>query len=169
MSEQTIRSLVNRRMFIASGLSLLGMATFVEKCTAGPGCPIKFRIHEGFTDDEEEIIDDALQLIANRFVDRDIRDNMYQITGKEGYFLDRGVWKKSNLEEDSDYGGRYELLRFQLIQLRVQGRDGEFPCINIHADHECADWLRSAPGDPYQVAVISHRDSFRVEGEFSSN
>ncbi len=156
---------MNRRSFLRTGLALAGICALSERCAAAGDFTIGYKIHDGFTEEEESILDKALQYLANRFTDVDVRRNCYRLD-KNGYYLDRGVWAKSNLEEDDDYDGKHDLLRFQLIQLRVKGRDDEFPRINILPDHERADWWGEASGDPYQVAVISSGSRFRTEGEF---
>ncbi|MCA9071250.1 MAG: hypothetical protein KDA84_20120 [Planctomycetaceae bacterium] len=157
---------MNRRTFLLTGIGASSALLLSPRgsLAAEGRFTISFDIKYGFTDSEERLIDKALQYVANRFTDYDIRDNMYDLKGTGGYFLAGGVWEKSNLEEDSDYDGYGDLLRFQLIQLRVKGRKDDFPTINIYPYHERKDVWARAPLST--VSVISKGSNFSVEGEF---
>jgi hypothetical protein len=125
---------------------------------------ISYEIHDGFTPREERIIKNALQIVEDRLINPEILQNMYNICGTSGYHLEKGVWPRSQLENHRNYDGPHDLLRYQLMCLRVKGEKDEFPTIHIYPIYERSEmWGR---GTIDCVSCISHGSTFSVEGEF---
>ncbi|CAF3711381.1 unnamed protein product [Rotaria sordida] len=125
---------------------------------------IFYEIHNGFTLDQVSIIENALQIVADRLFKPEILQNMYQICGKSNCFLTREVLSQSNLIENSIYFNQYLLLHYQLMCLKVQCENGEMPIINIYPIH---GKNQKENNDSFPcVACISHGSSFIIDGEF---
>ncbi|CAF4650714.1 unnamed protein product [Rotaria sp. Silwood1] len=103
---------------------------------------IFYEIHNGFTSDQVLIIENALQIVADRLFNPEILRNLYQICGASGYLL----------------------LHYQLMCLKVQSANGEIPIINIYPIHE-KDQKENNNSLPC-VYCISHGSSFLIDGEF---
>lgn len=121
---------------------------------------IDYKIHHGFTSNEENLIKNALQIIANRLFRTEILENMYRICGTTCSLLEKGVWSRSQLENDTHYRGRHDLLRFQLMCLE----NVKFPTIHIYPMYEKTD--TQSTGTIGCVSCISHRSTFSVKGKF---
>ncbi len=121
---------------------------------------IDYKIHRGFTSIEEDLIENALQIIDERLFKAEILDNMYQICGTSGTLLGKGVWLRSQLENDTNYHGRYDLLRFQLMCLK----NIKFPSINLYPMYEKSD--TQSEGTVGCVSCISHGSTFSIKGKF---
>jgi hypothetical protein len=79
---------------------------------------VDYKTYRGFTSNEEDLFENALQIISQRLFKVEILENMYHICETSGALLGKGVWLRSQLENDTNYHGRYDLLRFQLICLK---------------------------------------------------
>jgi hypothetical protein len=125
---------------------------------------IHYKIHHGFTFNEENIIKNAMEIIDNRLFKSKILQNMYNISGKSGEFLGRGVWSRSQLENDNHYRGPYDLLCFQLMCLKMKGEKGQFPTIHIYPMYK--ENNTQGEGTVGCVSCIYHGSTFSIEGEF---
>lgn len=125
---------------------------------------ISYIIHVGFTTGEEIIIETALQTVADRLVKPEILQNMYQICGTSGYDLAPGVWQCSQLANNHNYNHPSDLLRYQLMCLRVNGEQGKFPTIHIYPIYEQSETL--GRGTIGCVSCVSHGSMFSIKGEF---
>lgn len=125
---------------------------------------IPHRIDNGFTSDEQIIIENALQLISQRLFKREILENMYRICGKSGFFLDTNIWERSQLQHHQAHHSPHDLLEYQLMCLKIQGENDRFPPLNISPFYEPT--ATSGNGLIGCVSCISHRTHFTVEGEF---
>jgi hypothetical protein len=125
---------------------------------------ISYKIHDGFTIDEEIMIENALQIVANRLFKVEVLQNMYRICGTAGYFLAPGLWKRSNLSKHSVNHGKEFLLRYQLMCLKTKGKIGQFPTIHIYPIYQKNEVM--ARGISACVSCISHQSTFTIEGEF---
>ncbi|CAF0791163.1 unnamed protein product [Rotaria sordida] len=125
---------------------------------------IFYEIHNGFTSDQVSIIENALQIVADRLFKPEILQNMYQICGKSSCFLTQEVLSQSNLIENSIYFNQYLLLQYQLMCLKVQSENGEIPIINIHPIDE-KNQKENNDSLPC-VFCISHGSTFMIDGEF---
>ena len=126
--------------------------------------PIDYKIHPGFTSNEEMLIKSALEIIAARLFKVEIFHNMYDICGTSGGFLAGRVWSRSQLRNDKSYHGMHDLLRFQLMCLKTQSENGQFPVIHIHPMYEKSD--TQAEGTVGCISCISHGSTVSIEGEF---
>ncbi|CAF1532654.1 unnamed protein product [Rotaria sordida] len=125
---------------------------------------IFYDIHNGFTSGQVSIIENALQIIADRLFKPEILQNMYQICGKSSCFLTHGILSQSNLIENSIYFNQYLLLHYQLMCLKVQCENGEMPIMNIYPIDE-KNQKENNDSLPY-VFCISHGSTFMIDGEF---
>jgi hypothetical protein len=121
---------------------------------------INYKIHHGFTSNEEMLIKSALQIIADRLFKAEILENMYQICGTSGALLGKGVWSRSQLENDKNYHGAHDLLRFQLMCLKNM----KFPTIHLYPMYEKSD--TQSEGTVGCVSCISRRSTFSIKGKF---
>jgi hypothetical protein len=87
-------------------------------CKSSQSVHLDHQIHQGFTHNEEMLIESALEIIATRLFKPEILKNMYHICGKSGEFLAARVWSRSQLANDKSYRGMHDLLRFQLTCLK---------------------------------------------------
>ena len=126
---------------------------------------ISYRIHDGFTSDEEFTVENALQIVANRLIKPEILQSMYDICCTYDYDLAPGVWSRSQLEYHRNYDGPHDLLRYQMMCLRVQGEKDEFPTIHIYPFHEMTETRGEGTLDC--VSCISHGNTFSIQGEFN--
>ncbi len=136
----------------------------VTSCNNGQSFHIDYKIHHGFTPNEEVFIKNAIQIIENRLFKPEILQNMYQICGISGHFLGAGVWSCSQLEYDHNYHGTSDLLRFQLKCLKVKSENDQFPTIHIYPMHEKTS--TQAEGTVGCISCISHGSIFSIEGKF---
>jgi hypothetical protein len=125
---------------------------------------IDYKIHHGFTPNEEILIKNAMEIIANRLFKPEILENMYQICGTSGQFLAARVWSRSQLRFNNNYHGTYDLLRFQLMCLKLKGENNQFPTIHIYPIHEKTD--TQAQGDIACISCIYQGSTFSIEGKF---
>ncbi|CAF3356165.1 unnamed protein product [Rotaria socialis] len=125
---------------------------------------IFYEIHSGFTADQVILIENALQIVADRFFKPEILKNMYQICGNSGCLLTHGVLSQSNLIQNSIYFNRYLLLQYQLICLNHQSQNGEISIINIYPVQEKSQ-SESNNSHPC-IFCISHGSTFLIDGEF---
>ncbi|CAF4013926.1 unnamed protein product [Rotaria sp. Silwood2] len=125
---------------------------------------IFYEIHNGFTSDQVLIIENALQIVADRLFKPEILRNLYQICGKSDCFLTQEVLSQSNLIQSSIYFNKYLLLHYQLMCLKVQSENGEMPIINIYPSHE-KNQNENNNSLPC-IFCISHGSSFLIDGEF---
>jgi hypothetical protein len=121
---------------------------------------VDYKIHYGFTSNEEILIKNALQIIGDRLFQSEILENMYRICGTSGALLGEDVWSRSQLENDRNYRGRYDLLRFQVMCLKNM----KFPTINLYPMYEKSD--TQSVGTVGCVSCISHGSIFSVKGQF---
>jgi hypothetical protein len=121
---------------------------------------IDHKIHRGFTANEEILIKNALQVIADRLFKAEILENMYRICGTSGHLLEAGVWSRSQLENNNHYHGAHDLLRFQLMCLEKI----KFPTIDISPMYAKSD--TQSQGTIGCVSCISHGSTFLVKGKF---
>jgi hypothetical protein len=126
---------------------------------------IKYEIHDGFTSAVETTIERAFRVVNNRFFKPEILRNMYDICGTSNALLGPGVWKCSQLETNEIYNGEYDLLRYQMMCLRVKARKGEFPTIHIYPFYE--ETSVSGQGALGCVSCISYGSKFLINGEFA--
>jgi hypothetical protein len=126
---------------------------------------IKYEIHDGFTSEEEMTIERSLRVVTNRLCKPEILQNMYNICDTSGYYLTSGVWERSQLQHYRNYHGAHDLLRYQLMCLRVKGEIDEFPTIHIHQFYEQTEIY--GRGTLNCVSCISHGSTFSIEGEFN--
>lgn len=125
---------------------------------------IPYQLHDGFTRNEQIIIENALQIVANRLFKPEVLQNMYRICGTKGYFLAPGLWERSNLSKHSAHHGKEFLLQYQLMCLKTKGEVGAFPCINIYPIFQRNEVV--ARGISTCVICISHQSTFTIDGEF---
>ena len=123
-----------------------------------------YKIHHGFTSNEQMFIKHALKIIADRLFKAEILQNMYNISGTSGQFLETGVWSRSGLENDKHYRGPHDLLRFQLMCLKMKGEKGQFPIIHIYPMYE--ETNTQAKGTIGCVSCIFHGSTPSIKGEF---
>ncbi len=133
-------------------------------CNNRPLFQISYKIHHGFTSDEEIFIKNALQIIADRLFKPEILQNMYNICGISGQFLETGVWSRSQLENNKHCRGPHDLLRFQLMCLKMKGEKGKFPTIHIYPMYKQTD--TQAKGTVGCISCISHASTLSIKGEF---
>ena len=121
-------------------------------------------IHYGFTKDQSSIIENALQIVADRLFKPEILENMYEICGKSGCCLAQGVLSHSNLLQTTIWFNKHLLLEYQFMCLKTSSEDGGFPIINIFPKHgnypEVNNNLLPC------VSCISHDSTFLIDGEF---
>ncbi|CAF3600617.1 unnamed protein product [Rotaria sordida] len=125
---------------------------------------IDYKIHQGFTLNEEILIKNALEIIANRLFKPEILQNMYNICGTSGELLGARVWSRSQLGNDKNYHGMYDLLRFQLMCLKIKSENDQFPTIHIYPMYEKNE--TQAEGTVGCISCISHGSTFSIEGNF---
>ena len=125
---------------------------------------IPHKIDSGFTSSEQIIIENALQIIAQRIFKPELLENVYRICGKSGYFLDSDVWDRSNLQSHRCVHGPLGLLEYQLTCLKIQAEKDQFPLIHISSFYEPT--ATSGSGLIGCISCISHRTHFTIEGEF---
>lgn len=125
---------------------------------------IPYQLHDGFTRSEQIIIENALQIVANRLFKPEVLQNMYRICGTKGYFLAPGLWERSNLSKHSSNHGKEYLLQYQLMCLKTKGEIGEFPCINIYPIFQRSEVV--ARGIFACIVCVSHPSTFSIDGEF---
>ncbi|CAF1280347.1 unnamed protein product [Adineta ricciae] len=125
---------------------------------------INYEIHSGFTLDEETFIQKALAIIDNRLLDEKILQNMYQICGTSGCLFAPGVWSRSKLAKNKEYSGIHDLLRFQLMCLKLEIEENRFPVIHLYPTYEKSD--TQAEGKLGCISCISHGSKFSIEGAF---
>ena len=125
---------------------------------------IDYRIHQGFTHNEEMLIKSALEIIATRLFRTEILKNMYDICGTSGELLGARVWSHSQLTNNRNYRGMHDLLRFQLMCLKMKHANGQFPIIHVYPMFEKSD--TQAEGTVGCLSCISHGLTFSIEGEF---
>lgn len=125
---------------------------------------IPYQLHDGFTRNEQIVIENALQIVANRLFKPEVLENMYRICGRTGYFLAPGLWERSNLSKHSTHHGKEFLLQYQLMCLRTKGEIGGFPCINIYPIFQRSEVV--ARGIFACITCISHQSTFSIDGEF---
>ncbi|CAF3934130.1 unnamed protein product [Rotaria sp. Silwood2] len=123
-----------------------------------------YEIHDDFTSDQVSIIENALQIVADRLFKPEILRNLYQICGTSDCFLSQGVLSQSNLTQNSIYYNKYKLLHYQLMCLKTQSENGEIPIIDIYPIHE-KNQKENNDSLPC-VFCISHGSSFLIDGEF---
>ncbi|UJR24569.1 hypothetical protein I4U23_005944 [Adineta vaga] len=126
---------------------------------------INYKIHSGFTFDEEILIKKALIIIADRFCQEDIIENMYRICGTTGCLFAPSVWSCSKLANEKDYCGIHNLLRFQLMCLKVKGEKHQFPIIHLYPIYEKTD--TQAEGILACISCISQGSTFSIKGTFN--
>ena len=143
--------------FLADQQLLSGQSQITENIS---NRQIDYKIHHGFTLDEEILIRNAFQIIADRLFKPEILQNMYQICGTSGVLLDKGVWSHSQLENDHNYHGAYDLIRFQLMCLK----NVKFPPIHIHPMYKKSD--TQSAGTVGCVSCIARRSKFSINGKF---
>ncbi len=125
---------------------------------------IDYKIHRGFTPNEEILIKKAMEIIDNRLFKPEILENMYQICGTSGQFLGPRVWSRSQLRNNNNYHGTYDLLRFQLMCLKLKGENNQFPTIHIYPINEKTD--TQAQGNIGSISCIYQGSTFSIEGKF---
>ncbi|CAF1336170.1 unnamed protein product [Rotaria sordida] len=133
-------------------------------CNNRPLFYIDYKIHQGFTLNEEILIKNALEIITNRLFKPEILQNMYNICGTSGELLGARVWSRSQLANDKNYHGMYDLLRFQLMCLKMKSEYGQFPTIHIYPMYEKNE--TQAEGTVGCISCISHGSTFSIEGNF---
>lgn len=131
-----------------------------EKKESTQSIQINYNIHHGFTSDEKNLIKHALEIVTDRLFKPEILQNMYQICGKSADLLGTGVWARSKLENNQNYSGTYDLLRFQLMCLE----NIQLPTIHIYPIYEISDKI--AEGTIGCISCISHGLTFSIEGNF---
>ncbi|CAF4894669.1 unnamed protein product [Rotaria sp. Silwood1] len=141
-----------------------GLAKRITSKNSQENFQIFHEIHNGFTLDQVSIIENALEIVADRLFRPEILRNLYQICGTSGCFLTEGVLSQSNLIQNSIYYNKYLLLHYQLMCLKAQSENGKIPIINIYPIHE-KDQKENKHSLPC-VFCISHGSSFLIDGEF---
>jgi hypothetical protein len=121
---------------------------------------IDYKIHHGFTSNEEILIENALKIITDRLFKAEILENMYQICGTSGVLLGKDVWSRSQLENDANYHGKSDLLRFQLMCLKNM----KFPTIHLYPMYEKSN--TQSEGIVGCVSCISRGSTFSIKGKF---
>jgi hypothetical protein len=149
---------------LLSGQSRITKLNF-QSLTSCNNRKINYEIHHGFTSDEEILIRDALQIIDDRLFKPEILENMYQICGTSCQFLGPRVWSRSQLRFNNNYHGTHDLLRFQLMCLKLKGENGQFPTIHIYPIYEKTDTQSEATVGC--ISCISHGSTFSIEGKFT--
>ena len=125
---------------------------------------IPHQLHEGFLSGEEIMLENALQIVSQRLFKPEILENMYQVCNKHGYFLESGVWERSQLQSHVGHHSPHDLLEYQLTCLRIKGENDQFPMVHIYPFY--ASTATSGSGTIGCVSCISHRSRFTIEGEF---
>jgi hypothetical protein len=105
-----------------------------------------------------------MQIIANRLFKPEILQNMYQICGTSCESLGARVWSESQLGNDPNYHGAYDLLRFQLMCLKMKSENGQFPTIHIYPIYEKSEM--QAKGTVGCISCISYGSTFSIRGKF---
>ncbi|CAF0862839.1 unnamed protein product [Adineta steineri] len=125
---------------------------------------IDYKIHRGFTCEEEIFIRNAMEIVSNRLIKPEILENMYEICGISGCLFGTGVWSRSKLANDKTNHGIHDLLRFQLMCLQFKGEKNQFPTIHIYPMYEKTD--TQAEGNIGCLACIYHTSTCSIEGKF---
>lgn len=123
-----------------------------------------YEIHSGFTPDQVLMIENALQIVADRLFKPEILRNTYQVCDTAGCFLANGVLSKSNLVKNSIYYNKHLLLQYQLMCLKTQSQNGELPTINIYPVND--DNQNESKNSPPYIFCIAHGSTFLIDGEF---
>jgi hypothetical protein len=105
-----------------------------------------------------------MQIIANRLFKPEILQNMYQICGATCESLGARVWSESQLGNDPNYHGAYDLLRFQLMCLKIKSENRQFPTIHIYPMYEKSEM--QAKGTVGCISCISYGSTFSIKGKF---
>ena len=75
-------------------------------------------IHYGFTKDQSSIIENALQIVADRLFKPEILQNMYEICGKSGCCLTQGVLSYSNLLQTTIFFNKHIIIRIPVYEFK---------------------------------------------------
>ena len=157
---------MNRRSFLRTS-TVLGCGLPFTSLISFSNFSINYKIHSGFTNAEKNLIERALQVLANRLTDDHICQNVYDILGNYGYYLDGGTWENSKLDAKPGYYKSYaNLLEWQLRMLRTKGKRGEFPTINIYAYHKKEDIWAKAPLQTVKLVSVQRGTKFETHGQF---
>lgn len=125
---------------------------------------IRHQLHEGFTSGEEIILENAIQIVEERLFRPEILENMYQVCNKHGYFLESGVWERSQLQNHVGHHSPHDLLEYQLSCLKIKAENNQFPMVHIYPFY--ASSATSGSGAIGCVSCISQRTRFIIEGDF---
>lgn len=152
---------MTRRSFLLSLSAGAGLATASFPTLGFAWNAIRFRTN-GFSKSEKKLIGQAMNIIHSRFTSDQVRRNTYQYW-TNGYHLKTGAWKASKLQYDNEWGGKENLLNYQLLQLQVVN---QFPRVNLYAFNEKNNvWGRAYR--KHSVVVRNNRnETFTVLGEF---
>ena len=159
--------LTRRNFFKCCGAAAVAM-TCVTPGVVRAANTIKFWMHnfdeKGFG--EETLLKKAMDIVAARFQDKRVWQNVYNLTPSR-YYLKGGVMDRSNLKDDDT--NRRNLLWHQLHWLS-QPNDADdtepaFPNVQLYAYHEKSKVVGYALPDDH-VVVKSVGNSVRQSGEF---
>lgn len=108
-----------------------------------------------------------MEIVENRLFKPEILQNMHHICGTSGSLFATGVWTRSRLENNKNYHGVHDLLRFQLMCLKLKGENNNFPIIHLYPMYEKTD--TQSEGTIGCVSCICHGSTFSIKGKFKVN